>query len=177
MGTNPTIESNEEVFLAGTFATVNGFTASDEDLLAGKETTKVRCRFYIDEAAKEPYAILLRRDTMTEVDPSEFRGGWQIDRQLGFDMEAARGANKARSAKLGFKGTGKAMEYTMSAADNTDQRSYVVGLTSLRVACERFTLGRHWPEDYTEYGKVVRSAEQQANDWTLIQQYLDQHGL
>ena len=177
MGTNPTITPVEEVFLAGTFATVFGFTASADDLLAGMETTKVELRFFIDEGAKVPAALLCRVDSMTLAEPSEFKGGFEIKRQLNHGMKKARGANKARSAKLGFEGTGRAMGYTVSASDNSDERQMAVKLTSLREAVARFTYGKHFPEDYTVYGRMVRSASQQANDWVLIQEYLDQRSI
>lgn len=170
-------EEDDTVHLAGTFATINGFTASDEDLLAGMSTTKVRMRFFIDEAAKKPEAILLRVPEMTEVDPREFRGGFQIDRQLGFDMDRAWRANKSRSRELGFRGTGNAMGYTTSVEDNTSKRAYVVGRKGLRETCERFTLAESWPSDYKEHGRIVRTAAQQESDWVLIQQYCDQHGI
>lgn len=178
MGTNPIPVPDEEVFLAGTFATVYGFTASEEDLLAGMETTQVELRFYIDEGAKTPSAILVARDGMTEADPAEFKGGFQIFRQIDNDLKTAKGANRARSSKRAFKGTGKAMGYTASASDNTPERRYVVGRTSLREACARFTYGKRFGlDDYTEYGRVVRSAAQQLNDWALIKVYLDQRSI
>ena len=170
-------EEDDTVHLAGTFATINGFTASDEDLLDGMTTTKVRMRFFIDEAAKKPEAVLLRVPEMTEVDPREFRGGFQIDRRLGFDMDKAWRANKSRSRELGFRGTGSAMGYTSSVEDNTSKRAYVVGRQGLRETCEIFTKAENWPQDYKEHGRVVRTAAQQASDWDLIQEYCDQYGL
>lgn len=170
-------EEDDTVHLAGTFATINGFTASDEDLLAGMSTTKVRLRFFIDEAAKKPTAVLVRVPEMVEVDPHEFRGGFQIDRQLGRDMDKAWRNNKARSRELGFRGTGNAMAYTSSVEDNTSKRAYVVGRKGLRETCERFTKAENWPQDYKEYGRIVRTAAQQESDWVLIQEYCDQNGL
>ena len=178
MGTNPTTSPVEELFLAGTFATLNAFTASEEDLLAGMETSKVRLRFLIDEAAKEPHAILVSWPEQVIMEPSEFAGGFQIDRQLGFDMENAWRKNKARSSRMGYKGSGKAMEYTYSVTDSTEERAYSVGRTSLREACERFTKGEHFPSDYkNRFGKVIRTAAEQANDWILIKEYLDQRSI
>ena len=181
MGMNPiesAIEETTPVFLAGTFATLYGFTADEEDLLAGRKTDQVELRFFIDEAAKEPYAVLVRVEGMVEADPAEFPGGFQIFRQIDNDLKAAKGSDERRSAKRAFKGTGDAMNYTASAADNTVEREYVVQRTSHREAVARFTSGRHFPEDYkNRWGKVIRTAAQQANDWVLIKQYLDQRGI
>lgn len=176
MGTNPTT-SPDEVHLAGTFATVYGFTASEDDLLAGMETTQVELRFYIDEADKTPSALLLRVDGMTIVEPSDFKGGFNIFRQIDNGMKRAKSANNARSSLRAQKGTGKVMNYTASVTDNTDEREYVFSRVSLREACARFTYARNWPQSFKVGPRVIRTAAQQANDWVLIKEYLDQRGI
>lgn len=158
--------------LLGTFMTFYGFDATEEEIAAGvKKPYKEKLRFYIDMAAKKPAAVLLSETFGNEVSLSDY-ATFGMRTRLARAMTGARNKNGARSAKLGFDGSGPAMAYTRVTKKG---REYVFDGMSARDVLRAFvTQGL---DDYvTNWGTKVITAEQQYEHAALIEEYLTQHG-
>lgn len=157
--------------LLGTFMTFYGFDTAEADLSTGQKPYKEKLRFYIDTAAKKPAAVLLSETFGNEVSLSDY-ATFGMRTRLARAMTGARNRNGARSAKLGFDGSGPAMAYTRTTKEG---RAYVFSGMTAREVLTAFV--RQGFDDYvSHFGTKVITADQQLEHAALIEEYLTQNG-